>query len=862
MKTLNIPSESNEICISCGLWKSCKTPFMKPSGSKKPEVLVIGESPGSEEDEVGKPFVGRSGQLLREVLEELGLTDDTVAMTNVVRCRPENNVVTKKAINKCKTFALQDIKELDPVIVLLLGNSPLNGILGESGISQWNGVIVEKDNRKYLPLYHPAYILRNPSATDEWLEAMLKVVGEEVTPSHKYERIFPKTIRDLRRMSEYLFDQEIVSFDLETSSLDPFIKDAYLLSISFAGKDKSYSFPINHPESWWTEEEKKLVDDVIIDIIMYCSGKLIGHNVKFDQMHILARYDVRFHAAGDTMLLSHLIDSRSRIHGLKRLAGIHLGMYEYERELTEYINTHKEANVYRGGTYAAVPLEILLPYGAMDSEATYKLHTILYEKLSDKQKILYHELLMFVSDVFCDMQANGIVLDDYITHRYERIYTIIRESVYGEITSDSKVVRMIKQYRRLSKNYKFNPNSFQQLSELYYNYYKMPVVAVTKKKRPTTSSKALKILEGDYDIVGKVRYYKLLTKMLSTYLIPAASGRWKSGDGKVRTVYNMHGTRTGRISHGGNEFRLNLANIPTPEKEPGTLLEILPIKNIFTHSYVRNGKFTDFQTKFSDGVIMSVDYSGMELRCFASLAKCEPMLKIHRSGRDFHAAVAVLAMTRKPVHKITDDDIAKISKAVRYRFKWTNWTLLYGGSAYTLHNIYGIPMNEAEEIFHIYHHTFPEVQEYMDECIEFAELHGYIESPFGRREHLYYINDNDEKKRNGDRRAAVNMPVQSAAYDTLATAMVVVQDKLKKGKYHGRLNNNIYDSLTLDVPREEVYEVAELCRDSMENIIHYAKNYFPNIDFSWLISPLNVDVEVGSHYGSLVDIEEWKSEYL
>lgn len=864
----SIASPQNEVCKKCGLFQNCRTPFMESSGASKPDILVIGEAPGETEDLKGIPFVGRAGQLLRHALEEFA-DISTIRFTNIVRCRPLENKITKRAINYCSQFALHEIVQYNPAIVILLGNSPLNGILEQSSISSWNGVIINKDNRIYLPLYHPAYILRNPAAMDEWLLGMMKL-SDEMNSKPRFDRLFPKSLQDIYDMQEYLASCEYISFDVETTTLNPYeVGGSKILSISFAGGDKSYSFPIDHKESWWAVDvslktkpcisERERVIGVICDILSSHSGKLIGHNIKFDQAHIFARFGLETIAGGDSMLISHMLDSRQGIHGLKRLAGIHLGMYEYEQELLEYIRIHPEANPHKGGSYDEVPLEILLPYGAMDAEATLMLHDKLYEELSEKQRILYDQLILPVSDMLCRIECNGIGLDSYVAKRYAMIYRKKQEEVYASIENDKYVKKLIKAHNDKSKakRFKFNPNSFRQLQELYYTYYRMPIIGKTENGMPTTKSSSLKVLESKYPILQKIRYYKLLTKMLTTYLDPAIS-TWKSSDGRVRTVFNMHGTKTGRLSSGGQESsRKNLQNIPTPEKEPNTLLQILPIKNMFTHSYVRP-TFSDFRSKFSDGALISADYSGMELRVFASLANCEPMLDIMRMNRDFHSTVAIMATTGKHIEDVTDDDIRQLDKAVRYRYKWTNWTLLYGGGKETLVHLYDMSEEEAENIIEEYYHRFPEVLDYREKCIKFAEDFGYIESPYGRRERLYYINDDsDISRRNADRRAAVNMPVQSAASDTLLMAMVILYHEMRQLQLEAKLVNTVHDSLLLDVPVQEVEQVSLMCKDVMENVVTRAKEY-TDIDMSWLKSPLKVDIEVGTHYGSLMKLEEWK----
>lgn len=583
---MNYPSEDNPVCINCGLFQGCRSPFMRADGASEPLVLVVGESPGENEDLDGVPFVGQSGQLLRNVLKEVGYEPEDLKFTNTVRCRPPNNKITKKAIEHCKQFMLQDIIQAQPKVVFLMGNTPLQAVLGQTGITQWNGVVINKklegmaEEVKFVPLYHPAYILRDYTHFDVWVEAMLAVSESNDNPYNEdsYEYIYPHSVDEVVEMYEYLAGYKWISYDTEVSVLDPFSDASLLLAVSFAAEGIAYSLPIDHPESWWTDVQSSKVCEIVIDVLTSHDGYLIGHNIKFDQLQTLGLLETEIKAGGDTMLVSHLLDSRQGIHGLKRLAGLHLGMYEYDSEIEAYKKEHREADYTKGGSMTNVPLEIMLPYSAKDAEATYKLHQKLYPELSDKQKVLYRQLIMPVSDALMEMQANGLAIDYHIANRYQILYSMEREKVYKQICKDPKVKKMLK----FNETKTFNPNSSQQLGELLFEWYKLKPTAHTPKGTPSTSADALKMYVEKYPIVDHVHMYKLLTKMLSTYLEPCANGAWSSGDRRVRTNYNLHGTKTGRLS---SSQPVNLQNIPTPEKEPGTILETLPVKNMFTHSW-------------------------------------------------------------------------------------------------------------------------------------------------------------------------------------------------------------------------------------------------------------------------------------
>jgi uracil-DNA glycosylase family 4 len=830
---------------------------MASSGSEEPIVLVVGEAPGEDEDAQGKPFVGKAGKLLKTVLPELELDlKKDVRFTNVVRCRPPMNKITKKAIQCCAQFAKDEIEKYNPPLVFLMGNSPLSGILGESGISNWNGTIINRLGRAYVPLYHPAYLLRNPQPMDQWLTAMMnaleKVANDSEDKIDGIEYIYPKSMKALIEMEKYLNEFENIAYDTEVRHLNAFDKDNMLISVSFAAGDRAYSIPVGHKESPWKPEELRLVKNLIVLVLQSHDGNIIGHNVKFDQLQTYALLGHWFKSGGDTMLISYILDSRQGIHGLKRLAGIYIGMYDYDRELTDYIKLHPECDVKKKdaygrnlGSYEHVPLKILEKYGAMDAAATILLEEKLFAMMTDKQKILYEEILMGMSNFLATVESNGFNLDMKVANRYMKIYETKRRDIYlNEIMTDKYVTRLVNNKNRLKREeaekraalhlkprkvvpYKFNPGSSLHMQELVYKVAGMPVHVTTNPytKTPSTKSSSLKEFIPKMPVLESIRMYKLLTKMLTTYISPAATGKWVyNTDGKVRSSYNIHVTRTGRLSSGDP----NLQNIPTKDKEPGTLLEYLPIKNIFT-------------TSFDDGVIMSFDQSGMELRIFAALAHCEAMLEIHRSGEDFHKMVASM---------VTKIPYADVPKPVRYKFKKVNWTLIYGGNAFTLMAIDGFPANEAEALVRAYYKQFPEVPAYMDECIEFAEDHGYIESKFGRRETLYYINDSYQQKlQNKDRRSCVNMPVQSASSDIVMCGGIIINQQLKLHGLRAKIVNTVHDSIDIDVPKDEIEMVAAIGKVCMEEVPTLAKTYFPRLDFSWFNCPLHVDMEMGTHYG-------------
>jgi DNA polymerase-1 len=294
----------------------------------------------------------------------------------------------------------------------------------------------------------------------------------------------------------------------------------------------------------------------------------------------------------------------------------------------------------------------------------------------------------------------------------------------------------------------------------------------------------------------------------------------------------------------------NLQNIPTPEKEPGTVLANLPVKNIFTASHWGNVIEVDRQMYGEllgphvekGGLILAADYSGMELRTMASVSGCKKMMEIFARGEDVHRIVSS-GIFNVPVDQVT--------KEMRYRGKWTNWTLLYGGSEYTFQRLYGIPLDEGKRFVQVYYDLFPEILEYQEETKQFARDHGYVDSKFGQRRFLPYINDRDGGRRSKAEREAVNHPIQSVASQMLLMVLIILDEALSVNQLRTKMVNTVHDSIMFDVPFAEVPVVAGLVKRVMEDLKDMYKDWFPHMDLSWFTCPLVADLEIGSHYGSL-----------
>lgn len=873
-------------CAKCLLYEDIQTPFMNPDlrGLKSGgcDVLFVGEAPGRHEDTEGIPFVGNAGQILRDIMHEVGLDNYSIAFTNMIRCRPpENKTPTTRQVGYCIERVREEVEELSPRVVVLLGNVPLK-LIGESGISAWRGAVLERDSVTYFPTFHPSAIqydkTKLPIVYND-LDKVVELINGNVVPSNvsdEYDVTYVQAMHEAEYMLECILHSERVAFDTESNTgIKPFSEGTHPIYISFAVKEP-------YKQAWVVKLGDLNLDSYVQDILFNPDIPKVGHFTKYDSLVCFAEWGKEpSPIVGDCMLQSYVLDPTPGRHGLKQLAGQHLGMFEYDLELRQFYTTKqgKLANPAKGGDMSLVPEEIIVPYSACDAIATVELNYLFdrSEEMTDSLRVLYEQLLLSGSKALLHMEEAGMCIDDYIAQQYLEIYNITSAELYEKMTGSDVVMKYVawreKQLRKLlpsgkdtiksnrriaiksPKVFIFNPNSSDQMADILFDPKILKdCTEASKKKRsrsyytggfiltptnytvtgmPSAAWKDIKVFSDTDPFLKDYRYFKLIGKMVSTYLRPSLE-KWRGRDGKARSSYSEINTSSGRLASSDPNFQ----NIPTPEKEPGTLLEKLPIRNIITSSWWT--VLGDTQIK---GTLLAGDYSGMELRTMASIAGCQNMIEMFMSDKDIHSLITTYLYNVK---------LEEVTKPMRYRAKWVNWTLLYGGDEHTLVRTYGISMEEAVHIVKVYYGLFPEILDYKRDTIAFVRKFGYSESKFGRRRYFPYINDVNKRMAAKAEREAVNMPIQSTASDVLFCALIVLDDIRIQEGWASLLVNTVHDQVAIDVCPGELEHIAEVTKDVMENIITtHGPRRFPGLDFSWFVCPLKADLEIGINYGNM-----------
>ena len=394
-----------------------------------------------------------------------------------------------------------------------------------------------------------------------------------------------------------------------------------------------------------------------------------------------------------------------------------------------------------------------------------------HNQLEEKELNLLREIEMPLSCVLADMEYVGVSVDvEYLKELSE-----VMEN------SSHKLERKI--YDIAGEG--FNLNSPRQVGEVLFDKLQIPNPKKRKNKKYSTSAEILEELAENYEIAELILQYRKYTKLKSTYTdaLPLLISPF---DGRIHTTFNQTITATGRLSSSNP----NLQNIPVRTEEGNK------IRNAFVPKDRENY------------LIMSADYSQIELRLLAHISGDKHLIEAFRSGVDVHTLTA---------SKVFDVPVEEVTKEMRYKSKAVNFGIIYGQSKYGLAKALDISWEEAEDFINKYFKTYPSVKKYMSEIVKLAEKQGYVESIYGRKRHLESeLFSSNIQLREFGKRAAINHPMQGTAADLIKIAMIELNKKLKDNNLESKMILQVHDELVLEVKKSELEKVKSLVLESME----------------------------------------------
>jgi DNA polymerase-1 len=646
-----------------------------------------------------------------------------------------------------------------------------------------------------------------PAAPEAQAKALSSASGEaaaiaaralEAARTPPIDRALYKTVStadDLTLWLDAARAQGYLAFDTETDSLDPVTCGLVGVSLAVAPGMACY-IPLAHragdaddlfgggPARLPGQMEEQDCLALLKPILEDASVLKIAQNVKFDEL-VLAQRGIAVSPCDDTMLMSYVLDSGRNGHGMDELAGVHLNW----KTLTfgEVAGTGRS---FKG--FDRVAIDKATEYSAEDAEVTLRLWMALKPRLpAEGLATVYERLERPLPTVLQRMERRGIMVDRAILARlsgdFAQAMAGLEHEIHG-LAGES-----------------FNLGSPKQLGDILFGKFGLPGAKKTATGAWSTAAGVLEDLaEQGHDLPAKILDWRQMAKLKSTYA--DALPTYQDGEGRVHTSYSLASTSTGRLS----SSEPNLQNIP-----------------------VRNEMGRKIRAAFvapKGRLLMSADYSQIELRLLAHIADIPQLKRAFADGLDIHAMTAS-EMFGVPVEGMPGE--------VRRRAKAINFGIIYGISAFGLANQLGIPREEAGAYIKKYFERFPGIRDYMEATKKQAKADGYVTTIFGRRMHFPRIASSNPSERAFNERAAINAPIQGSAADIIRRAMIRMDDALAAARVKSGMLLQVHDELVFEVDESEVEATIKVARAVMEDAPHPAVR---------LTVPLRVDARAARNW--------------
>ncbi len=580
------------------------------------------------------------------------------------------------------------------------------------------------------------------------------------------------SVTDAGALSEWIAKAKSrgwVAVDTETTGLNEMIAELVGVSLSVEPGEACY-IPLTHKSSAedglfgsddLAEGQMKLQEalDLLKPLLEDDSVLKIGQNMKYDAK-ILARYGIDVAPIDDTLLMSYAMNAGLHNHGMDLLSERYLGHHPIE--IKSLLGSGKSQI-----TFDRVPVGDAVKYAAEDADITLRLWQQFKPNLHKKRvTTVYETLERPLVPVLAEMEMAGIKVDKQVLSRMSNAFA-------------QKMAQLEDEIHELAGQ-KFNVGSPAQLGEILFDKMELPGGKKGKTGKYGTPADVLEDLATEHELPGRVLDWRQVQKLKSTYT-DALQDHINPDTGRVHTSYSIAGANTGRLA----STDPNLQNIPVRTEEGRRIRE----------AFVA----TDGHT------LVSLDYSQIELRILAHIADIGALKEAFREGQDIHAATAS-EMFNVPLDEMTPD--------VRRQAKAINFGVIYGISGFGLARNLRIPRAEAQGFIDRYFERFPGIRTYMDDTVNFAKEHGYVQTLFGRKIHTPEIN-NRGPHAGFAKRAAINAPIQGTAADVIRRAMIRMPAAI--AKLPAKMLLQVHDELLFEVEDGAIDDLVGTARDVMES---------------------------------------------
>ncbi|MGI4851812.1 MAG: DNA polymerase I [Janthinobacterium lividum] len=635
----------------------------------------------------------------------------------------------------------------------------------------------------------PEREILNQFLTDQSFQSLLSKIGRLKTldsfssavaaPLPKAAKVkgtyhLVQTAEDLKKWIDEAHVAGIVAFDCETNSLDPLKADLVGFSLSSKVGQACY-VPLAHKAAPALTLFDDPTDDSTVglqipfqealDLIkpLLCDPSVlkVGHNLKYDAL-VLDKYDLNIFPLDDTIVMSYSLDGSQHGHSMDDLAKLHLN-----HETIKYKDITGVGR--KQITFDYVDLPQACAYAAEDAEVTLELYQLFKARLTPEQTtVIYETLDRPMISVLKDMESTGITVDVQALRTLSQDFT-------------QRLSELEKDIHRLA-GHPFNIGSPKQLGDVIYLELGLEGGKKNKSGAFATGADILEELAAKgHEFPEKVLAWRQLAKLKSTYT-DALMEQINPKTGRVHTTYALTITSTGRLASSNP----NLQNIPIRSEEGRKIRAAFVAKEGYK--------------------LLSLDYSQIELRLMAHMAKVPALLDAFKAGLDIHTATAA---------QVFNLPLEAVDSEHRRRAKTINFGIIYGMSAFGLARQLKVPTGEASFFIKAYHERYPGIQAFMDQQKLMAHEKGYVKTLFGRKCYVPTINDRNPILRNAAERQAINAPFQGTAADILKKAMIILHDALNAGGYQSKMLLQVHDELIIECPDQELAEVQALATKIM-----------------------------------------------
>lgn len=815
-------------CTSCKLHRGAEDVCVMGTGPFPADIMVVGKMPNS----------SRYQAQLEEYLTEAGINPREVYYTQALKCRNFEANASNTDVKACREHLNREIDAVQPTHILALGNEGLLATTGHSGITKYRGKVIEKGSFKVIPTISPSAVSRNPGQRSGFV-ADVKLFANDFYGRTVDSRL-PKymtvdTKAKLKKLKKLLEMTDEISFDIESTinplgEFDPAFKIISLAGtciIDRGGKKKLWGFalPLYHPESPWQKTWKSVLK--FLKEALEGIPKGDAQNGKFD-CRCLVHFGINMNHTFDTMLAQHIINENVA-KGLKPNGMARLGVAPWGIDTKNLLND---------------PLDEVLKYNFEDTYRTWQIKQQMIAELKEEPRKgrLVMKLMMPASRDLVHIERRGMWLDvARLKARKPQAEAKLKEiedelkAFLPEVDSDD--------WPRNAKGkpleINFNASIFARW--FLFDWLNLPVLERGKEKpdgspgdpsmaesvllhlRETQNSRAVQLM------LDRVGWQKNLSSFFNAY------EKMYDENHRIHTTFKLAGTVTGRLSSG----KVDAEKVSGRTDLRGVNLQQVPRDPLIRGMFGAPPGWT----------FVEADYSQIELRIAAFIAKERRMIQLYQEGADIHLATA-MAVTGLPASQITKEIRKKVGKPVNFGFLYgMGWRKFID----TAFNNYGstFSQEEAQAYRRAYFDSYPDLEAWHERQRRLVRNHGRVQSPLGRVRHLPDIYSPEKMVQAEAERQAINSPVQGFASDMALLSMTIINQKFRDADIQGHCLGLVHDAINFEIRNDDLHRALPIIKDTMEDPIPLRQKFG-----TVLTIPIVADLKLGQHWGDAHEVSD------